>query len=350
MYLTKIRIGKKNRTVMKMIVTLYDLTDETLRFIRQIGVEHVKIDVLQVPGRRETGRLSEDSFREVVRKIADAGLQLEFMGYSPGLKMANILAGEITSEESIAALKVDLEFLAGMGVSMLEVDNGMHNFDKVSPQPCSMLGFYEKEGRGGASMKCFDLEEARKSPQYHTKLGRVGKERVWPLMRELYAEVIFFAESLKVKILYEGDDPPIRDYRGLYRPLITMDDIEEILDEVPSPYHGITYCVGARLEAGEDVLAGIRRFGGRGKIFHIHFRNVRGTVPAWEECFLDEGDLSMWAVLKTLKDVGYTGYIAPPSFAHNPRVLNTSFPDRLSMAWAVGYTKAMLQAVDQEGP
>ena len=330
---------------MKMIVTLYDMSDETFRYIKQIGVDYVKINIMQIPGRLETGVIDKKSFEDTVGRINDAGLALEFMGYSPGLKAANILAGEMTKEESLSAFKKDLDALASMGVNMLEVDNGIHNFDKLFPQPCAGLGFYEKPGRGGAMMKCFDLARAKESSQYMTKLGEVGREAVWPMVVDLYREVISAAEQRNVRILYEGDDPPISDFRGIHRPVTTEEDIAALLYAIPSPCHGIIYCVGARQQAGEDVLAGIRRFGSKGKIFHIHFRNVKGTVPAWEECFMDEGDLNMWDVLTTLKEIGYTGYLAPPSFAHNPRILGTPFPDKLSLAWAVGYTKAMIQAL-----
>ena len=43
-----------------------------------------------------------------------------------------------------------------------------------------------------------------------------------------------------------------------------------------------------------DVEADIRHFGRRGKIFHVQFRNVRGSIPTdggYEEVLLDDGDL-----------------------------------------------------------
>ena len=52
-----------------------------------------------------------------------------------------------------------------------------------------------------------------------------------------------------------------------------------------------------------DCVEGIRRFGEQGKIFHVHFRNVRGTIPAqkgYEEVIPDSGDLSMYEVARAL--------------------------------------------------
>ena len=40
----------------------------------------------------------------------------------------------------------------------------------------------------------------------------------------------------------------------------------------------------------------IRYFGARGKIFNIHFRNIRGQRDDFQEVFPDEGDMDMLAV------------------------------------------------------
>jgi D-mannonate dehydratase len=43
----------------------------------------------------------------------------------------------------------------------------------------------------------------------------------------------------------------------------------------------------------------IRHWGGKGKIFHTHFRNVQGNVSAgdYAECALDDSDINMFGVL-----------------------------------------------------
>ena len=59
--------------------------------------------------------------------------------------------------------------------------------------------------------------------------------------------------------------------------------------------------LGTMQESGADVIDLIRYFGGKKKIFDIDFRAVRGTVPNYDEVFLDEGDLDMWKVVQVLK-------------------------------------------------
>jgi mannonate dehydratase len=50
-------------------------------------------------------------------------------------------------------------------------------------------------------------------------------------------------------------------------------------------------------------------YGRQGKIAYIHFRNVRGKVPSYQEVFIDEGDLDMIRVARVLKDIGYDGVL-----------------------------------------
>ena len=51
---------------------------------------------------------------------------------------------------------------------------------------------------------------------------------------------------------------------------------------------------------GKNVFEMIRDFGGRGKIFEVHFRNVTGPLPHFVETFPDDGYMDMYQVMKTL--------------------------------------------------
>ena len=49
----------------------------------------------------------------------------------------------------------------------------------------------------------------------------------------------------------------------------------------------------------EGVLKAVRHFGERDKIIYVHFRDVQGTVPNFNECFIDEGNVDTFEVVKT---------------------------------------------------
>jgi hypothetical protein len=54
-----------------------------------------------------------------------------------------------------------------------------------------------------------------------------------------------------------------------------------------SPYHGLNFCQGTIAEMLDDpareIFAVIRWFGERGKIFNVHFRNIKGiSSTSWK--------------------------------------------------------------------
>jgi mannonate dehydratase len=58
---------------------------------------------------------------------------------------------------------------------------------------------------------------------------------------------------------------------------------------------------------------------------------------------LDDGDMDMLKVLKTLDEVGYEGCLNPD---HYPLLDEKADPTRnAALAWSVGYVKALLSAL-----
>jgi mannonate dehydratase len=92
---------------------------------------------------------------------------------------------------------------------------------------------------------------------------------------------------------------------GLQR-FVTMHD---------SPYHGLNFCQGTVAEMlddpGREIFDVIRWFGARGKLFNVHFRNIRGGKLNFMEVFPDEGDMDMTRSLQVYQEVGYQYMIMP---------------------------------------
>jgi mannonate dehydratase len=94
-------------------------------------------------------------------------------------------------------------------------------------------------------------------------------------------------------------------------------------------------------EPKSEIHDVIRHFGARGKIFNIHFRNIRGRRDDFQEVFPDEGDMDMVAVMRTLKEVGYQYMVMPD---HLPRHDDDPGGDQ-AFAFGYGYIRALLQSV-----
>ena len=78
---------------------------------------------------------------------------------------------------------------------------------------------------------------------------------------------------------------------------------------------------------------------------YVHFRNVRGRYPRWQEVFVDEGDTDMVEAMRAYRECGSQGTIIPD---HTP---HTSLPGELwwetGMVYALGYMRACRQALNK---
>ena len=94
---------------------------------------------------------------------------------------------------------------------------------------------------------------------------------------------------------------------------------------------------------GCDVIEAIRRFGGQGKLFKVHFRNVSNPMPEpWQETFIDDGYQDMHRVMQALRAVEYDGCIIPD---HIPQMVGGPGP---GLAYSIAYMRALVQSVNNE--
>ena len=118
------------------------------------------------------------------------------------------------------------------------------------------------------------------------------------------------AEEYDIKLAIHPSDIPLPD-----TPFGTL-GFHRVIDAFPSPNVGYLYCCGTRAEAGglPLVLDEIQNYGRKGRIFMVHFRNVRGslaTAGGYEETLLDDGDMNMFKIVRALKEVGFDGCLNP---------------------------------------
>jgi mannonate dehydratase len=98
---------------------------------------------------------------------------------------------------------------------------------------------------------------------------------------------------------------------------------------------------------GEDIQALVREFGGQGKIFFVHLRDVSGTGELFHETFHDNGPTDMAQMLKLYHEVGFDGPIRPD---HAPTLADESNQSpgyaMQGKIFAIGYMKGIAQALD----
>ena len=205
-----------------------------------------------------------------------------------------------------------------------------------------------KPGRGDATYSAWSLKDAHPATPL-TRAGRVDADAAWERITYYLERVVPVANEYKVRIACHPHDPgvPPEGYQGVTRVLGTVDGLKRFVSIHESPYHGLNFCQGTVSEMlrdpGREIYDVIRYFGSRGKIFNVHFRNIRGHRDEFVEVYPDEGDVDFVKAIQVYKEVGYPYLLMPD---HVPQA--TDDPHGLqSFAFCYGYIRALIQAADR---
>ncbi|TCD01553.1 mannonate dehydratase [Pedobacter psychroterrae] len=199
--------------------------------------------------------------------------------------------------------------------------------------------------RAGALVSGFDAEVADKLPL--TKHGIVGADKIWENYAYFLSRVLPAAEKAGVKMALHPDDPPVPILQGIARIFTNANSIRKALALSSSPSHGLTFCQGTYTTMGEDVKSLIQEFGGKGKIFFIHIRDVEGTASNFRETFHDNGPTDMVDMYRAYSAVGFTG---PIRSDHVPTMAGESNQqhgyEMKGNLFGIGYMKGIMEALN----
>ena len=303
------------------------LDDETLSFFKALGVDYVTVN--PAPEMRD-GADRLDYWRWALGLVESHGMRLMNVAATG---WDDISLGRPNRDQQIEAWRTMLRNLGAAGIPTLGYNfKPAGNFRTASVPP----------GRGGASYSTFDYDELMKAPPHFP--DKVASEaEMWEHLQYFLERVIPVAEESGVTMALHPNDPPIPEPLGGTAPITaTLDQFERIFGLVPSPSNAMLFCQGCVAEMGEDVPSAIRRIGSQGKIVYVHFRNIRGTPKRFQEVFIDEGDVDMVRAMEAYKEVGFEG---PFMMDHTPRFPTAEATWWAGRAFAVGYMRALIQAV-----
>ena len=170
-------------------------------------------------------------------------------------------------------------------------------------------------GRGGSRNAAFRWHDTDQSAAPGLA-GTVSEEENWERIDKFLAAVVPVAEAAKVRLACHPHDPYTPPgYKGVTRVLGTVQGLRRFVTMHESPYHGLNFCQGTVAEMlddpGREIDDVIRWFGRRGKLFNVHFRNIRGRKLDFMEVFPDEGDMDMARSLRVYQEVGYQYMLMP---------------------------------------
>lgn len=329
------------------------LNDERLRFMSQIGVEDIFIDVIS-PGYEEDAfpdaitsegvehlELSPDAIPTVDELVE---LRERFTDF--GLNFAGIhslhygMYGEIMfdrpgCDQQIEAIKTLLRRLGSAGIDTLGYQWNPRGVVPMRTETGAAV-------RGGATATRWneaDLEPIEAPPG---ELERTYSEaECWDYYERFLETILPVAEEAGVRMALHPADPPVyEEIGGVPRLFRSVESFERAMAAVSSEAHGLKLCLGCFSEMGEDIPAVIHRFGD--DIVFVHFRDVIGTVPDFTETFLDEGNFDPIEAMEALRDVGFTG---PVLLDHVPHVEGDTEWRHRSRAYGAGYLRSLIEGV-----
>jgi mannonate dehydratase len=346
--------------------------------ICQLGVTHL-VGVA-------VGNWSEDQIRRAIQTAREAGL----VAYNAMINVpASVIYGRPSRAKDMEPFIGCIQAAGKAGLPVIEYNFYAHR---------AIEGYYETVGRAKAGYTGFDYElellvdenNQVVQPIYRDENGQItGETRAaFPHARrvkfkdlsplshegahtlgEMWANITYYlravipvAERAGVRLALHPNDPPAPISRGSQQIMATVAGWKHLIEIVNSPANGITFDCGVTREMGEDPVQVANYFGGRKRINHVHYRNVRVVKPKekYQEVFIDAGTADMFGVMKALVQNKYTGTIYP----EHPRALDA---DRERVApggrvagypggggytgftFNVAYTRAMMQAALASG-
>lgn len=319
---------------MKLTIGARSFSEETFLFAEQLGVTHLKVNSGAFMDEHQRGPVQRPKLLKVKERAEAHGLQIgvALLPQGAGTQHWNIRLGRPEREQEIEDVCRSIEILGQEGIPVVEYVFNLTAVWGSESRPSA---------RGGALTRHFDYDKAKQAPPEPGL--EASAEEVWERITYFLERVVPVAEEAGVKLACHPDDPPVPTLKGETRVLGSFEGMKRLIETVPSEANGLNFCQGTVAEMGVDVIETIRYFGSRGKIHHVHFRNVRGSIPRFDETFIDGGDVDMLEAMRTYKEVGYTGTIMPD---HAPRVVGDVPGVSQGRAFALGYMKALMKALD----
>jgi mannonate dehydratase len=319
---------------------LSDISDQDLLFYKQIGLNHV---TLLLRGDEEE---KLENILTITKRIKGVGFDIVVMGnykYLISNVLDTITLGLPGRDKKIDELAL---FLNAMSIA------DIHVYDMGVWLPSKLLQYYSEpivmSNRGYSPAATVYYDYLNNHPPLFDRI--YTQEEMWDNFMYFMERVLPIAEENNVKISLHPWFP-VPSIAGVGNIFSSFENCKRAIESVASKNFGYSFCVGTWAMDYNgmlgDVYKALRYFGERNRLFWVHVRNVTSSLnnsPSLE-VLPDDGYIDMYRVVKILKEVKYRGSIYPD---HLPQFINSSAGKGAELAFAVGYIRALVEAVDKE--
>lgn len=353
---------------MKLGLGLYrhQLTAENYQFAKQCGCTHIVAHLVDYfrssrsnnPGDQPVGDdtgwgLAGDpdklwSYEELAalrRDINAAGLELEAIENFDPAHWHDVLLDGPKKAQQLEGLKTIIRNVGKAGIPVFGYNFSIAGvagrikgkFARGETEAVGMGGAFDKPLPNGMVWNMvYDRHAAPGSVPAATP------EQLWKRLKDFLDALLPVAEEAGVALAAHPDDPPMPTVRGQPRLVYQPHLYQKLLELHPSPSNKLEFCLGSLAEMTEgNIYDVVETYSRQKKLGYVHFRNIRGKVPYYQETFIDEGDMDMLRVLRILKANQFDGVLIPD---HAPQMACAA-PWHAGMAFALGYMRAALQVI-----
>src|SRR5919199_128860 len=336
-----------------------ELTDEQLAFAKQCGCGDVLLNTPRLPGEE---RWEYEDLLAWRRRTEEHGLRLIALENVPVRFYDKIMLGLEGRERQLENMKATVRNIGRAGIPILGyhfMPNSVWRTSRTTP------------GRGGAHVTSFDMALVETAPggaqrafvakrderieqvfvEDEIEAGHLyTQEQMWGHYENFMRAVLPVAAEAGVRLALPPHDPPVETLGGvarLFRNVEGFKRAEQIaLDSAGGEAWGLDLCLGCCSEmpgGAANVRAMIEHFGPRGRILYVHFRDVQGTVPTFQECFIGEGNYNAAETMLSLKRNGFTGFLLDD---HVPHMIDDTLWAHRGRAHAIGYMQGLLDMME----
>ncbi len=334
----------------------HELTEERLRFAAQIGVSGLQMNNPTLPG---DNRWEEADVKALAKQVTDAGLTFEAIENVPTHFYHKAMMGLEGRDEQIENYQATIRAVARAGIPVL----GLHFM------PNSVWTTKRDAAtRGGAVARQFDMSVVEANIDnlellrsfMPTTLGRassmplfgkdgplITEEQMWSNYEYFMKAVLPVAEEEGLKLALHPDDPPVPMLGGVARLFYKPDNFKKAYELVgKSDAWTLDLCLGccSEMEGGKaNVTEMIEYFAPKGRISYIHFRDVKGSVPDFTECFIGDGNFDPAEVVVLLAKNGFNGFLLDD---HVPKMDGDSDWNHRGRSHAIGYMQGLIKMAE----
>jgi len=311
-------------------VSARSITDVELLLLKQIGLRWARVEFgVEAPF---------DYIRGTQERFGRYGIKI-FSGVHPAYRSLDVQLGRPGRDKAIETYRTFLRDLGRLGIPVSNYD-----FHPANTYTTAMVG------RRGYIAREFNLADFRAKVEKQRFEREYSAGEIWDNYTYFVKAVLPAAEEADVKLALHPDDPPLAKMNGVAK-IFTRYEGYRRAEQIAggSRHWGLTFCIGTWSEGGrqmgKDVFEMIRDFGGRGKIFDVHFRNVSSPLPHFVETFPDDGYMDMYQVMKALREVRFNGSAVPD---HVPQLAGDDGIRRAGTAYCIACMRSLLRRANEE--